>query len=129
VLRVCWYCTAQPTPTPTPTVLPDPIWVDANYSGDAENGSEGEPFNTIAEALATSVTHTVRVREGVYRENVEMPDGVKLIGAGADATTIDAGGGPHKGTPGIGAGVSCIGVGPETLVAGFTITGASVGIL
>jgi hypothetical protein len=143
VLRVCWKCMQQVPPTPTPTetlsptptptntphgFLPDPLWVDASNTSGTEDGSVEFPFDTIAEAMMASITHTIiRVRGGEYHESIVLRDGVKLIGSGAGRSIIYGDvGGPLKN--GIGAGVSCIGVGPGTLVAGFTITGASVGV-
>ncbi|NUN97851.1 MAG: right-handed parallel beta-helix repeat-containing protein, partial [Candidatus Omnitrophica bacterium] len=100
-------------------MLPDPIWVDDDNVSGMEDGSNQHPFNTIAEAMALAITHTIQVRPGTYRESVLMRDGVKLIGSGPLGTILD----------GNSPGVSCTGVGPDTVVAGFTITGASQGIV
>jgi len=122
IARICWSC--EPL---LPEEFPDPIWVDAANTSGLENGSEVHPFNTIAEAMTAAVTHTIQVREGVYPESVELKDGVKLVGAGAGNSVIsaDLGSLPKNG---IGAAVSCIGVGTGSLLAGFTITGGSVGV-
>ncbi len=48
-------------------------------------------YATIQEAIDAAVNgDTVRVAAGTYYENVLMKDGVDLLGAGADVTTIDA---------------------------------------
>ncbi len=111
---------AEPTATPIPTPYPDPIWVDQANDTGVEDGSAAFPFDTIAEAMIVATSHTIRVRSGVYVENVSLKDGVKLAGAGADTTIIDGGN--------TGDGVNCVGVGDDSLIAGFTIQNASVGI-
>ncbi|HQH71322.1 MAG TPA: right-handed parallel beta-helix repeat-containing protein, partial [bacterium] len=104
-----------------PTVaLADPLWVDDDNQSGFENGSEAYPFNTIAEAMAAAVNHTIRVRAGTYPESVTLKPGVKLIGAGADSTLI-------KGS-GAGDGISCTGAGADTEVSGFTINDFGAGI-
>jgi predicted outer membrane repeat protein len=74
-----------------------------------------QDFKTIQEAInAAKPGDTVQVAAGTYHENVKMKDGVNLIGAGADVTTID---GDSKG--------SCVTaeyIKSETKLAGFTIT-------
>lgn len=60
---------------------------DALEGGD---GSAGDPFRTISEALAaTSEGDTVQVAAGVYREPVKLLSGVTLLGAGPDSTFLD----------------------------------------
>ncbi len=109
-----------PDLTPTPAV-PDPIWVDDDNNSGIEDGSEQYPYNTIAEAMNLAVTHTIRVRSGNYNESITMKDGVQLIGSGAEDTIIDAGGSDPV--------VSCLNVGPQSAIRGFTLQNGSVGIL
>ncbi len=97
----------------------DPIWVDDDNVSGTEDGTSTYPFNTIAEAMNVAVTHTIRVRAGTYYEDVVMKDGVKLWGAGAVNTTIH----------GVTTTITCSGVGSQSLIAGFTLTGAKLGIL
>jgi len=65
--------------------------------------------------VASSIVH---VAAGTYVENIILKDGVEVLGAGADVTTIDGGG--------AGSVVTAIGVGSETVLDGFTITNGSV---
>lgn len=97
----------------------DPIWVDDDNAGAFEDGSSLHPFSTIAAAMNVAVTHTIRVRPGTYHEDVEMKDGVKLWGTGADNTIIE----------GASRAITCTGVGSQSLIAGFTLRGAELGIL
>jgi nitrous oxidase accessory protein NosD len=75
---------------------------------------------TVAAALERArAGDTVFVAPGRYTEVVRVPDGVALIAAaGPDSTILDGGGrGPV---------VSFEGVGPSTLLDGFTVTGGVI---
>lgn len=54
---------------------------------------------------------------GYCVQNITLADGVQLLGAGAEVTTIDGGG--------VGSVVIAIGVGPGTSIEGFTLTNGS----
>jgi parallel beta-helix repeat protein len=72
-------------------------------------------YPTIQAAInAASDGDTVLVANGTYYENITLKDGVQVRGAGADVTTIDGGR--------AGSVVTAIGVGPDTVLDGFTIT-------
>ena len=73
---------------------------------------------TIAAAIeAARAGDIVRVAPGVYRETIVMKDGVSIVGAGSDKTTINGSGrGPV---------VIAENVGPSGRLEGFTITGGS----
>lgn len=66
------------------------IYVDDDASG-TQNGSSAHPYKTIARALReTRKGDEVVVAPGTYKENVEIPKGVKLSGSGQSKTTIKA---------------------------------------
>jgi parallel beta-helix repeat protein len=72
-------------------------------------------YPTIQAAInAASDGDTILVANGTYYENITLKDGVQVRGAGADVTTIDGGR--------AGSVVTAIGVGPDTVLDGFTIT-------
>ncbi len=76
---------------------------------------------SIQDAIdAASSGDTIYVHAGTYYENIELEDGVALIGDGASVTTIDGGG---SGTV-----VTATGVGSTTVLSGFKITNGSVTI-
>ena len=62
-------------------------YVDAVSTGG--NGSQGNPFRTIREALAAAhYKDRIHVAPGTYTENIALKKGVELIGAGADVCEI-----------------------------------------
>jgi len=69
------------------------IYVDIKASGE-EDGSLKKPFNTIEEALKkakkTKRKVEIHVANGVYKENIEVPNDVKLFGEDKKKTIIDA---------------------------------------
>ena len=74
-----------------------------------------ESCPTIQGAIDTAINgDTVIVAPGTYYENITLKEGVQVRGAGADVTTIDGGR--------AGSVVTAIGVGPDTVLDGFTIT-------
>jgi hypothetical protein len=75
----------------------------------------GTPYPTIQSAIdaATPGVDDVLVRCGVYQENVVMRDQVSVRGEGSTCTVIDGG---QNGTV-----VTMIGLGPATVLDGFTI--------
>ena len=81
-----------------------------------DDGGPGINFMKIQDAIdAASDRDMVFVYDGTYYENINLKDGVQILGAGADVTTIDGG-------PDWGAVVYAIDVGPNTVLDGFTIT-------
>jgi serine protease len=73
-------------------------------------------YPTIQSALAAAISgDTIYVAAGTYNENIDLKNGVDVLGAGADVTTI-------IGT-GTGSVVTADGVGSGTTLDGFTITG------
>ncbi|MDX9755170.1 MAG: C25 family cysteine peptidase, partial [bacterium] len=108
-----------PTPTPV-TSYADPIWVDRHATG-AQLGTTDQPFHSISAAMAVAVTHTIRVRQGIYTESVVLKDGVKLIGEGFERTVIDL--------SGTGTAVTATNTGNTTLLSGFRIQNAERGIV
>lgn len=103
---------------------PPEVWVDDDWAGSSPGDVvDGHTFGTDAFAKirdgidAVTSPGKVHVAAGTYYENITLNDGVEVLGAGADVTTIDGGG--------AGSVVTADGVGPETMVDGFTITGGS----
>jgi len=68
-------------------------WYVDDDTPDGGNGSKERPFNKIQDALnASRDGDTVRVFEGVYKENVFVNETVSLIGNSSTNTTINGGG-------------------------------------
>lgn len=66
------------------------IYVDGSKTG-TENGSESKPYHTISEALVHADDNTdVHVAKGTYKDNIEIPKGVKIFGSDADEVIIQA---------------------------------------
>ena len=56
------------------------------------SGACGADFCSIADALASPLLQTgdtILVAPGTYFENIQMKNGVQLVGSGADVTAID----------------------------------------
>lgn len=67
------------------------IFVDINAKG-AQDGSIGHPYRAISDALSHSDKRTdVHIAKGEYKENVEIPKGVRVFGESKDAVVITAG--------------------------------------
>ena len=93
---------SDPTTTGTATLITTAmgeVWVDDDWAG----SSPGDPvdghtfgydaFANIQEAIdAVASPGHVHVAGGTYYENIVLKDGVQLLGAGAEVTTIDGGG-------------------------------------
>ncbi|MHC4623445.1 MAG: InlB B-repeat-containing protein, partial [Planctomycetota bacterium] len=75
----------------------------------------GEPIQDAIDAA--SYGDTVEVAAGTYLENITLSNGVSVIGAGDDVTTIDGNS--------AGCVVTSIGCDPNTVLEGFTITNGS----
>jgi len=74
-------------------------------------------YLTIQSAINAPETlngHTIFVSPGTYYENINLKDGVRVQGAGANVTTING--------KGEGSVVTAVDVGSGTLLSGFTIT-------
>jgi predicted outer membrane repeat protein len=85
------------------------------YDEDTDGDND---FATIQAAIdAASSGDTIYVAAGTYNENITLKDGVGVLGAGANVTTIDGG---DSGTV-----VTANGVGSATILDGFTITHGS----
>jgi hypothetical protein len=81
--------------------------------------SGGAPYSTIGAAIAAATPNVddVFVHCGLYRENIQMRDGVSVFGAGAPCTVID---GSASGSV-----VTASGIGASTVLKGFTIRNGS----
>ena len=66
------------------------VYVDAHASG-KQDGSSEHPYKTISAGLK-SAKHIdeLHVANGVYKENIEIPEDVKLFGEDDDKTIIEA---------------------------------------
>lgn len=64
------------------------VYVDCRSEGSGL-GTKGSPYATIQEGISSAAGGgIVRVAPGEYREDVTLKNGVILLGAGADSTTI-----------------------------------------
>ncbi|MGD9115884.1 MAG: hypothetical protein PVJ61_01690 [Dehalococcoidia bacterium] len=93
-------------------------------STDGDNTNDGSSWQNAWRDIQYAIDQcelgaTVSVAAGTYHENITLKDGVSLLGAGADVTTLDGGG---NGTV-----VTAGGVGAETRFEGFTITNGDAG--
>jgi hypothetical protein len=115
------YCSPQQFTT---GIFPSPseVWVDDDYCDGCPNDGHTwgyDAFDKIQDGIDAVDSSTVHVAAGTYNETISLKDGVEVLGAGADVTTIDGGGsGPVvRGTS----------VGSTTKLDGFTITNGSFG--
>jgi hypothetical protein len=67
------------------------IYVDDDASG-TQDGSSSHPFRTISQAIdkAGDDSAEIVVASGTYKENITLPKGVTLTGAGSGKTTLKA---------------------------------------
>ncbi len=93
---------------------PTEVWVDENFDA-ATPGWGYDHFATIQGGIGAVSGSTVHVAAGTYTENITLEDGVEVLGAGADVTTISSGGSV----------VTASSVGSSTKLDGFTITNGS----
>jgi hypothetical protein len=100
------------------------VWVDDDWAGaDPGDVVDGHIFGTDAFATiqdgidAVASPGIVHVAAGYYTENIELKHRVQVLGAGAGVSTIDGGL--------AGSVVTATGVGPNTVLDGFTITNGS----
>ncbi len=90
----------------------------ATYTVDDDGPAD---FSTIQAAISAAVSgDIIHVFPGTYNENINMKDGVSLVGSGPELTIIDGGGS--------GSVVSCINIGDGTIISSFTITNGLTGI-
>lgn len=76
----------------------DVIFVDKDASG-SETGSFSHPYHTIGRALDHADSGTeVRVKKGTYKENIEIPKGVKVVSDGEDRSDVVIDGSDKKPT-------------------------------
>lgn len=66
------------------------VYVDGSKTG-TEDGSVSNPYHTISEALVHSDKRTdVHVAKGTYKDNIEIPKGVRIFGSDVDDVIIQA---------------------------------------
>lgn len=73
------------------------FYVDKNSTKSTQNGSASYPWKTIQATLDHIESHglegkTVYIKDGTYRESIEITNGAKLFGQGESLTIIDANG-------------------------------------
>jgi len=92
------------------------VWVAPPPTGNDSNpGTEAAPFATITKGIQTVPSPgTVHVAAGTYGERITLLEGIQVVGAGQDVTTINGSGG--------GSVVTASGVTSATKLDGFTIT-------
>ncbi|NQT31119.1 MAG: right-handed parallel beta-helix repeat-containing protein [Deltaproteobacteria bacterium] len=122
--------------TAVPALAFTEVWVDDNAPGDPgpgnpaisdplEDGTPAHPFDEIQEAIDYVYLDPeggiVNVAAGDYIENIDLENGVDVMGAGAGVTTIYDNGdsGPV---------VSADSINSTTTIDGFTITGGLANI-
>lgn len=66
------------------------IYVDGSRTG-IENGTPAYPFHTISAALASASDKTdVHVANGIYKDNIEIPKGVRVFGSSTSGVILQA---------------------------------------
>ena len=97
---------------------PSKVWVDDDYCEGCPNDGHTwgyDAFDEIQDGIdAVALPGAVHVAAGIYYENIILRDAVQVLGAGANASTID--GGMN------GSVVTASSVGPDTVLEGFKIT-------
>ncbi|MEA1895631.1 MAG: S-layer protein domain-containing protein [Euryarchaeota archaeon] len=100
------------------------VWVDDDWTGSSPGDLVGghifgiDAFASIQYGIdAVGSPGTVHVAADTYYENINLKDGVQLMGAGADVTAIDCGMG--------GSVVTATNVGADTVLDGFTINNSN----
>jgi len=115
--------------TAVPALAVPEVWVNVAWAGSSPGDIvDGHTFGTDAFATiqegidaADLLTGVVHVAAGTYNEHdIDMQNGVKVLGAGADVTTIDGG---NSGTVVKGWGLTST----NTQLDGFTIEGGNGG--
>jgi parallel beta-helix repeat protein len=107
--------------TAVPALAAPEVWVDASNACPG-TGTELDPYCTIQLGIANVDTGgTVHVAAGAYNGDITLVNGVKVLGAGANDTTITGtGSGPVVEAAGL--------TSPATRFDGFTIEGGSAGV-
>lgn len=98
------------------------IYVALTGNDDTGNGSPGSPYRTIGKGITVAVAgDTVSAGPGTYNEAITLKDGVAVVSQqGAAVTAIDGGGAVQT--------VYAESCGASTILRGFTVTGAQMGI-
>ena len=101
-----------------------PVYVSVDGSDEDGDGSLPNPWKTIQYAVNQIYRKnaTVNVMPGTYNGQVivqSIAEGLRLLGSGADVTTIDASGLPSNG------GVIKLPAGSGYVISGFTLTGGT----
>jgi len=87
------------------------IFVDINNNSGVENGTALYPFKSIQAGINAAVTgNVVGVAPGTYYENINLTEGVQLVGTDPSTTTID---GNNNGT--------VVVMADRSILKGFTI--------
>jgi len=103
---------------------PDEVWVDDDWAGlNPGDPADGHTFGTdafasIRDGIDAVASGTVHVAAGTYYETLNLKDGIQVLGAGANVTTIDGG------ANGLSV-VNASNVGETTMFDGFTVTHGS----
>ena len=73
------------------------IYVEANYIGGGNDGSQAHPYTTVAQGLVGRVSgDVVHVAAGNYAErNLTVTNGVSVLGANRDTVLIGSMGSPQ----------------------------------
>jgi|GEM_PF-2640758 len=97
------------------------VWVDANYSGTEQEGTEEKPYKTIQAGINNAIPtlDDVRVKAGIYYESLQLRSGVDIIGDGYEDVIVS---GANTARPVYGKNVSNVLLKGLTLRQGMSTT-------
>jgi nitrous oxidase accessory protein NosD len=99
---------------------PDTVYVDASYAGGSSDGTQAQPWTTIAQAMAAVPSGgTIALAAGTYTGSTTITKSVTLAGRCPSMVHLDSAGG---------AGTVYINAASNVTIRGVRVSGASYGI-